>query len=357
MDLLLAYRALCLFRMNRKLLWINVVAFVLCATSTVALFSISVPKYQNIPTPEFLTGCWSILPSYDFAALIPGLLYELWLFALVVYKVITYVRNYGTKHMQGVFRLLVKDSSIWFFIVAGGILWNLLGMAFAPRGLKGIALPIFRNIVIICGCRMVLHLRKAYFVHANLTLTPGRSSTAYEPGDRTFGGTPRHPEESAEERAKKAIEFAQKIGLPPITKDELGSWDEEDAKLAENGQGRGSSRPHSSHSAKRSNGLKSKKPRRRDLEEGDDTDLRQVDVKGSDSQDCFEMVRVRVDVESHAVVEEAGGIGALTPRERRVRLAAGGGGTESSRLEMMRAMGQVEDDDDESDCIGLMLSA
>ncbi|KAG8923569.1 hypothetical protein FRC02_011052, partial [Tulasnella sp. 418] len=293
MDLVLAYRVLCLYRLNRKLLWINVVAFLLCATTSFIVICVAVPLYEVIATPEHLSGCWAINPAWDFAALGPGLLYELWLFGLVSFKVVSYVRSYGSGHIQGILHVLVKDSSIWFFIVAGSILWNLIEISVSPRGLKGVAFPALRTIIIICGCRLILHLRKAYFKQAKEGLvTQGNTTHVHETGQaRTFGGTPRNPADSQEERAKRAIELAQKIGLPPITDNELGSWDEEEIK-----RGNGSREPSSSprHSDSNLPGHKIKKTKRRsrrDVEEGQNDRGTEVVVTSSEPPDSYEMVR------------------------------------------------------------------
>lgn len=72
MDLLLAYRVLCLYRMNRKLVLINIILFIVCALSTSALLVLAYIDFKAINTPHYLKGCWSLLSSFVSISQFPG---------------------------------------------------------------------------------------------------------------------------------------------------------------------------------------------------------------------------------------------------------------------------------------------
>ncbi|KIO24477.1 hypothetical protein M407DRAFT_26091 [Tulasnella calospora MUT 4182] len=140
-DVVLAYRSLCLYRLNRRLVTINVAFFCIAVASTAAIAGYSFSKFGVVATPRFITGCWATMPSTIYMTTVPPLIFELWLFSLVVYKLIRYTREVGRPSKESIIQLLVKDSMSWFFIIAAMILWNGLNFALAPEGLRGVALP------------------------------------------------------------------------------------------------------------------------------------------------------------------------------------------------------------------------
>lgn len=116
-DILLAYRALCLYRMNRTLVILNIVFFLMCSATTATLLSMAYKEqFGVIPTPAYLTGCWSELGNLISASAIPGLIFELWLFCMVAYRVFAYTRKAEHWNRHGIVRLLVQDSMGWFFM-------------------------------------------------------------------------------------------------------------------------------------------------------------------------------------------------------------------------------------------------
>lgn len=73
-DILLAYRALCLWRMNRTLLAISSALFVASVITSTVLVSLSISQFFVKATPPYLTGCFTTIPDYSFASPIPGTL-------------------------------------------------------------------------------------------------------------------------------------------------------------------------------------------------------------------------------------------------------------------------------------------
>ncbi|KAG8899795.1 hypothetical protein FRB99_006448 [Tulasnella sp. 403] len=159
-DLLLGYRALCLYRMNTTLVVVNIMFFLASIISWIVIILLAYGNFTAVATPRFLTGCWSLLTSFVFLSAIPGIMLETWLFGLVAYRFISYSKAAGWNR-QGIIRLVMKDSVSWFLVIQAMIIWNAFSLALLPLGLRALAIPPFRSAVIICGCRLVLHMRKA----------------------------------------------------------------------------------------------------------------------------------------------------------------------------------------------------
>lgn len=71
-DVLLSYRALCLWRMNRTLLIINCIIFVVCSLASTTLIGFAIAHFTIYPTLKDATGCYSSDTAYYFVAPIPG---------------------------------------------------------------------------------------------------------------------------------------------------------------------------------------------------------------------------------------------------------------------------------------------
>ncbi|KAG8947636.1 hypothetical protein FRC04_010570 [Tulasnella sp. 424] len=161
-DVLLAYRALCLWRMNRTLVIFNVVVFLISVIASTVFAAFSISQYNIVPTPRFLTGCWVSIPDYNFVAPVPGLLFEFWVFALVLFRAISFSKKDGLKISKlGVVQMLFKDSMWWFFMITVLLVVNTLFLAVAPTNLSLFFIPLFRTFVIVFGCNLVLRMRRA----------------------------------------------------------------------------------------------------------------------------------------------------------------------------------------------------
>ncbi|KAG8897321.1 hypothetical protein FRC00_004477 [Tulasnella sp. 408] len=161
-DVLLAYRALCLWRMNRVLVIFNVVIFLLSVIASAAFAGISISQFNVVATPKYLTGCWTSIPDYNFVAPVPGLLFEFWIFVLVLFRAFSFSRKEGLKMSRlAVVQMLFKDSMWWFSMITLLLVVNTLFLAIAPGNLSSFFIPLFRSFVIVFGCHLVLRMRRA----------------------------------------------------------------------------------------------------------------------------------------------------------------------------------------------------
>lgn len=103
--------------MNRPLLIVTFTLFFLSLLCTVGTL---VMAYKNsvgaVPTPPYLTGCWSNLGNWIGMTAVPGLLFEVWLFAMVVYRMVTYSKKVGRWKQGSVIAMMIMDSVGWFFL-------------------------------------------------------------------------------------------------------------------------------------------------------------------------------------------------------------------------------------------------
>lgn len=71
-DLLLGYRALCLFQMERKLVIGNIVFFLSSVVVCVTLLVLAYGGFQAYRTPRYLSGCYSTVGSFSLLAFLPS---------------------------------------------------------------------------------------------------------------------------------------------------------------------------------------------------------------------------------------------------------------------------------------------
>ncbi|KAG8889408.1 hypothetical protein FRB98_004501 [Tulasnella sp. 332] len=268
-DLLLAYRALCLYRMNRKLVIFTITFFLSCVMSTIVIVAVAFfQSFRVVATPPYLTGCFSLLDSLLSAMAVPSLVFELWLVAMVVYGVLEYSKKGGKFKSSKVVQLLLMDSLNWFLIIASMIVINGIAYEVMPIGLRIVALPMLRSCCVICGCHLIIHMRQACAGEGETTITPNiplpdtaisqgihkpppSSITSMEPvtGLRPYlGCSPatllfqprrhRHRPPSRDSgrrvtavpektKLRRLLDTAQKLGMPPpLTRDLESLWDD-----------------------------------------------------------------------------------------------------------------------------------
>lgn len=215
-DMLLAYRALCLYRLKRPLVLLTCALFVLSVLAWAILSFMAYGGFKAIPTPRYLTGCWSLMGGFIFFSLLPAMLFEFWLFVLVVYRVLSWSQAIGWSR-KGLAGLLFRDSINWFFVIQAMIIWNGLCFGVFPPGLRLLAIAPFRVAITICGSRLIINMRQAASAH--ISGSPMHASI-----NRTIDGRPNGPEEppaSADHAevpppgAAPWLHLAKRIGLPP----------------------------------------------------------------------------------------------------------------------------------------------
>ncbi|KAG8903110.1 hypothetical protein FRB99_003744 [Tulasnella sp. 403] len=219
-DLLLAYRALCLWRMKPSLLAISSAIFLLSFIFSMVTLVISISHFIYVPTPEYLTGCWVWSPDYYFLSPLPGLAFEFWLFSLVIWKAISYSRRNGSAlGRPGILQLLIRDSLWWFFIISALMVLNAVFFAVGPDAWATFFLPFFRSFVIVFGCRLITHMRKA-------SKEAQGPEMQWQMTTRVRHLTDDDAQTEAEsQRIQKALNVAQRIGLPPpLAQDLVGMW-------------------------------------------------------------------------------------------------------------------------------------
>lgn len=178
-DVLLAYRALCLWRMNRVLVIANVVIFLLSVVASAVFAGLSISQFNVVATPKYLTGCWTSIPDYNFVAPVPGLLFEFWIFVLVLFRAFSFSRKEGLKMSRlAVVQMLFKDSMWWFSMITLLLVVNTLFLAIAPGNLSSFFIPLFRSFVIVFGCHLVLRMRRA--AAGNSRLPPAIEMSTWE---------------------------------------------------------------------------------------------------------------------------------------------------------------------------------
>ncbi|KAG8952046.1 hypothetical protein FRC04_005379 [Tulasnella sp. 424] len=214
-DTVLAYRMLCLYEMDYRLLVANIVLFSFGAASTAVIIGFCLSGFRVVATPRYLTGCWVTAGSSIFMALIPALAFELWLFVLVLIKLYQHIKERP------------------FLSISALILWNALNLAVAPEGLRGIVLPFLRSFTIIGGCRLIIHMRKQMF--RNYSTSETAVSTAIRFGERE----PNDDDHQMSWTKTRIISFAQQIGLPPPATIMSSMWPEGEEGIYETGSSSG----------------------------------------------------------------------------------------------------------------------
>lgn len=72
MDFLLAYRAVCLYQFNRRLVIVNIIFFSTSVLISAALLILAYGGFHAIATPQYLSGCFSTVGTFASLALVPG---------------------------------------------------------------------------------------------------------------------------------------------------------------------------------------------------------------------------------------------------------------------------------------------
>jgi hypothetical protein len=128
----------------------------------------------------------------------PALIYETWLWLLVVRKAIVHAKQYATDERKAVITLLFRDSIVWFMVIIVLILWNVFAFVFVADGYNLIGVPIFHTAVCIGGSRLVLNIREAYYSEKTVQVKPGAGTLgmAYDLGALGSNPNRRYPSDS-----------------------------------------------------------------------------------------------------------------------------------------------------------------
>ncbi|KAG8856347.1 hypothetical protein FRB96_006498 [Tulasnella sp. 330] len=167
----LQMRVFALYNGNKKLMIFNLVFFVLDAISVVTLVMIDTASYTPLQTPPGLSGCFSTGFGQNYSRFIWWMLFafESWLSFLVARKAYQNYREFGIK--SHVLLILIRDSFLWYFLLAGCLMWMGLAFAIAPPGLLLLGVPFTHAAATIGGSRLLLNLRAAHYARTQQDTT------------------------------------------------------------------------------------------------------------------------------------------------------------------------------------------
>ncbi|KAG8873235.1 hypothetical protein FRB97_006913 [Tulasnella sp. 331] len=256
-DALLSYRALCLWRMKRKLLIVNAVLFITAVVTSGILLGFAVSHFTIIPTIAFSTGCAASTPIFTALAPIPGmfrppfnyiaqkgqcLIFEIWIFAMVITRVAMFSKSQRFKNSStqtvDILQLLVHDAMWWFTFISFLLILNAVFFAVGPEGATGFFLPYvltFSNahcvaFIVVMGCRLIVRMRKAHLHNQSGGLLRSQSGNGVEAGgnnnfdqeDRSIGSRTQEAN-----HVGRILHIARRVGLPPALPTDLDAfWDD-----------------------------------------------------------------------------------------------------------------------------------
>ncbi|KAG8993432.1 hypothetical protein FRB90_000696 [Tulasnella sp. 427] len=134
---------------------------------------------------------------------VPGLLFEMWLFGLAVYRVAAFSKA-TRRGLPDVLCLLLKDSISWFFIIAVMIVWNIFSLIAAPTGSHTIAIAPFHAAIIVCGCRLIIRMRKSAAEEGHYLEPTNNSGVAHTQNDDVSEWSHDLQDVSFDDRRKKS---------------------------------------------------------------------------------------------------------------------------------------------------------
>ncbi|KAG8900441.1 hypothetical protein FRC00_012859, partial [Tulasnella sp. 408] len=179
----LQLRIYVMYHSSLKVLVVNGIIFVLemaCMTCMFLVDTIQFERKHNpMRTPPGLKGCFatSAEVKYSKAMWWVCLAFETYLSMFVFRVAISHIRAYGAG--SHILYILIRDSLVWFVLLALCLLWNAVAWSAAPifrvlhlinristreqPGLSLTGIPALHASATIGGCRMLLNLRAAYF--------------------------------------------------------------------------------------------------------------------------------------------------------------------------------------------------
>ncbi|KAG8947727.1 hypothetical protein FRC04_010501 [Tulasnella sp. 424] len=152
-----------LYHSSLKILIINGIFFVLEMACMTCMFLVDTIHFEPMQTPPGLSGCFATSGAvkYSKAMWWVCLAFETYLSLFVIRVAISHIRAFGAG--SRILYILIRDSLVWFILLALCLLWNALAWTAAPPGLSVTGIPALHASATIGGCRMLLNLRAAYF--------------------------------------------------------------------------------------------------------------------------------------------------------------------------------------------------
>ncbi|KAJ7260104.1 hypothetical protein C8J57DRAFT_483879 [Mycena rebaudengoi] len=165
-EVILQMRLYALYFLNKKVLALMVVTFIISSTSSAVIMGtvLSGITARSQPIPGIpLRFCIPVgVPSYFFAFWIPIIAFESLLCALALYRGFQTFKASGSAFQSGrhLVAILIRDSVLYFLVMFATYLTNMLVWASAPPNL--LEIPIAFSVALSCclGNRMILNVRE-----------------------------------------------------------------------------------------------------------------------------------------------------------------------------------------------------
>ncbi|KAI0356920.1 hypothetical protein OH77DRAFT_1588791 [Trametes cingulata] len=174
-EIILQLRIYAMYHKNKWLALFNAAFFFSEITVMLIVYNYGISVGTTLATPPGLTGCYGITTSYLFSIWIPGLIFEMWLVVLAIWKAIERAREGIVVNGQrlDLLALLIRDNVIYFVVIALGLLTNTIMWFAAPDGLAPAAVSLSHASMIVSGTRLLLNLFEAFHrrVHRARTTT------------------------------------------------------------------------------------------------------------------------------------------------------------------------------------------
>ncbi|KAG6373875.1 hypothetical protein JVT61DRAFT_6028 [Boletus reticuloceps] len=172
-EVVLQLRIFAMYNRNKTLATVNLVFFAMEIVAMLTTYNIGITFGTTLATPAGITGCWGFTTSYLFSIWFPrkSLAFECWLAGLAVWKAVDRSRKGVMVNGQKVdlLALLIRDSVIYFFLIAAGLASNAFIWLTSTSAVVSIVVPIAHASMIVGGSRLFLNLREAYYVSIDTT--------------------------------------------------------------------------------------------------------------------------------------------------------------------------------------------
>ncbi|KAI0372487.1 hypothetical protein BV20DRAFT_964078 [Pilatotrama ljubarskyi] len=172
-EIILQLRIYAMYHKNKWLAIFNAAFFFSEITVMLIVYNYGISVGTTLATPPGLTGCYGITTSYLFSIWIPGLIFEMWLVVLAIWKAIERAREGVMVNGQrlDLLALLIRDNVIYFVVIALGLLTNTVMWFAAPDGLAPAAVSLSHASMIVSGTRLLLNLFEAFHRRVNRART------------------------------------------------------------------------------------------------------------------------------------------------------------------------------------------
>ncbi|OJT13767.1 hypothetical protein TRAPUB_9689 [Trametes pubescens] len=121
-EVILQLRIYAMYNKNKWLAMLNTAFFFAEITVMLVVYNYGISIGTTLATPEGLTGCYGITTSYLFSIWIPGLVFEMWLVLLAIYKAIE--RSHSGVIVDGqrldLLSLLIRDKMSHASMIVSG---------------------------------------------------------------------------------------------------------------------------------------------------------------------------------------------------------------------------------------------